>query len=282
MSLNNDGWDDYYSDDEPDYESPVKNQSKEKNLLRKYKSMAKNTMDENELLELIREKNYDQSEIEKEIKNKLKYIESKGEEYGWRQVGKGKKIKKLNLDNMTPKEGEEEYVYDVNLKPSRTGNKFNKAIKKNYQNFKEYQTLRNYYKGSKFQGNSSFRGNYFKGGYKQKKYDNNWNKSIYLEGPYSSQNLNQTEYYGNELTELPYPNEENKSDDEKNKKEKEIMKTPKKIENISETPEDIPKKEEIEEQNLNKEKKEEVKEEKRVRGSKKGFDKIRRNKRGDK
>ncbi|MCQ2818580.1 MAG: hypothetical protein MJ252_15030 [archaeon] len=109
MASNKDIWDDFSSDDEAAAEK-IKT---EKLLLKKFKPKVKNTMDEKELLELIREKKYNESEIDTEIKNKLKYIEAKGDEYGWQEVVKGKKLKKIELEAEEPNEEIEEEEYNT-------------------------------------------------------------------------------------------------------------------------------------------------------------------------
>ena len=140
---NNNDWDRYSSDS--DSEST---KIKQQEYLRKYSKMANKAFDKNELLNIIIKHNYNNVKIESEIKERLKLIEMKGDDYGWNEVRKGKKPK--------PIETHETQSKYTNYKKGNNSNKF-------YNSSYDYsKTQPSSYRG--YKGNNSFkRGN---GGYK--------------------------------------------------------------------------------------------------------------------
>jgi hypothetical protein len=62
-------------------------------LIYKYSKFAKNALDENEIYDVIKKNNYNEEKIIKDIKERAKIIEEKGDDYGWKEVKKGKIIK---------------------------------------------------------------------------------------------------------------------------------------------------------------------------------------------
>lgn len=91
-------WDRYSSDSDNET-----SKGKQQNYLRKYSRMAKKAFDKNELLNIILKYNYNDSKIEEEIKERLKLIEAKGDDYGWNEVKKGKKPKPIEVEEAQPK-----------------------------------------------------------------------------------------------------------------------------------------------------------------------------------
>lgn len=60
--------------------------------LDRFKALTGDKMDDEEIYDLIIKHNFDDSRIEKEIRDHLKYIQKKGDEYGWTKIEKGKSI----------------------------------------------------------------------------------------------------------------------------------------------------------------------------------------------
>lgn len=140
---NNNDWDRYSSDS--DSEST---KIKQQEYLRKYSKMANKAFDKNELLNIIIKHNYNNVKIESEIKERLKLIEMKGDDYGWNEVRKGKKPK--------PIETHETQSKYTNYKKGNNSNKF-------YNSSYDYsKTQPSSYRG--YKGNNSYKGG--NGGYK--------------------------------------------------------------------------------------------------------------------
>ena len=140
MSKAND-WDRYSSDSDSE-SSKIKKQE----YLRKYTKMANKAFDKNELLNIIIKYNYNNDKIESEIKERLKLIETKGNDYGWNEVRKGKKPKPIETN-------------ETQSKYSKKGNNQNKYYNSSYDYSK---TQSSSYRGNKSK-NTYKRGN---GGYK--------------------------------------------------------------------------------------------------------------------
>lgn len=154
MSANNNGWDDYSSD------SDAETEKMEQALLKKFKPLVKNSMDEGELLTLIRTTKCDETKIQKEINNKLKIIANKGDEFGWQEV-KGKKLKKIELDNpQNEEQSNDSYNYQNNYYYGNSRGRYNGNY--SYRN----TGSGNYYnRGTKRGRGNGFRGKKFERGF---------------------------------------------------------------------------------------------------------------------
>ena len=113
---------------EPVEEPPKEYTEKEKEYLSKYIQMAKNSMVENELYELIIQTNFNEQKIEEEIQHRLKLIEAKGDDYGWTEVKK--KVKKPPMVKEV-KEDKQEEKKEIKTKKDFNTKKTNKPTKQN-------------------------------------------------------------------------------------------------------------------------------------------------------
>jgi len=95
---------------------------KELNAIDTYKSLSDNTMEDEEIYELIIKYNYDDARIRDEVLRQRELIKKKGEEYSWKVAGKPKTEKK------------KEYSKEIKGKKPQTG----KDQKKQYKPRDEY------------------------------------------------------------------------------------------------------------------------------------------------
>lgn len=63
---------------------------KELHYIDKYKAMTDNTMEDEDLYEIIIKQNFDDNKIKQEINEYIKLVKKKGDEYGWTKIEKGK------------------------------------------------------------------------------------------------------------------------------------------------------------------------------------------------
>ena len=64
----------------------------------KFKPMTENTMEDEDLYEIIIQYNFDDNKIKQELQEYMKLVKKKGDEYGWTKIEKGKsKIFKFNF-----------------------------------------------------------------------------------------------------------------------------------------------------------------------------------------
>ena len=84
---------------EEEYEKKIEYTEKEREYINKYLPMARTAYDEKEIYEIIKKYNFNDEEINKDIKHQLEIISVKGEEYGWSEVKKKEiKPKTNNID----------------------------------------------------------------------------------------------------------------------------------------------------------------------------------------
>ena len=108
-------------------------------LIYKYSKFAKNALDENEIYDVIKKNNYNEEKIIKDIKERAKIIEEKGDDYGWKEVKKGKIIKEEIRYNNKSKNKNKIYGkknYNKNyIKEENLEKKNNKNEHRNYRNY---------------------------------------------------------------------------------------------------------------------------------------------------
>jgi predicted nuclease with TOPRIM domain len=63
---------------------------KELQYIDKYKPMTDNTMEDEDLYDIIIKYNFDDNKIKQELNEYIKLVKKKGDEYGWTKIEKGK------------------------------------------------------------------------------------------------------------------------------------------------------------------------------------------------
>ena len=114
---------------------------KDSSLIYKYSKYAKNALDENEIYNIIINNNYIEEKIINEIKQKAKIIEEKGDDYGWKEVKKGK-LEEVRFNNRNKSKG---YKGKKNYNNRNNYNNSNlKEVNDKKNNKNEHKNYRNY------------------------------------------------------------------------------------------------------------------------------------------
>ena len=109
---------------------------KETEYLLKYRKIAQSYLDDNELIDLFKQHNYDDEQILKEINDKIKL----GEEYQWKEIIKGKAITAKSSDQAKHKKRyyREDKSYSPEESKEQITNKNQRGVHKNSKDFYHY------------------------------------------------------------------------------------------------------------------------------------------------
>ena len=113
---------------------------KDSSLIYKYSKYAKNALDENEIYNIIINNNYIEEKIINEIKEKARIIEEKGDDYGWKEVKKGK-LEEVRYNNRNKSKG---YKGKKNYNRNNYNNSNLKEVNDKKNNKNEHKNYRNY------------------------------------------------------------------------------------------------------------------------------------------
>jgi len=113
----------------------------------KYKNLSGNTLEDEEVFDLITKYNYDDDRIKEEVLRQKDIIKKRGEEYEWKAVGKTKTTKQKE-ESTKDKGGKKQKPFDSTQqgrRPYKNKDEYNKEYKDTYNDYhKEYKDYNEY------------------------------------------------------------------------------------------------------------------------------------------